>query len=62
MYGGHHAPKFYEVSSTINLQKRGIKNLDFFSHADKKNYSIVIKFCSLVEDGVCSVIPSFEEI
>ena len=40
----------------------GTKNLDFFFLLIKKMYSIAIKFCSLVEDGVSSVIASFEEI
>ena len=37
------------------------KNLDLFSLADKKK-SIAIKFYSLVEPGVSSVVTRFEEI
>ena len=48
------------------MEKRGagglrINSLDFFFLADKKNNSIIIKFCSLVEDGIYTVFVSFRE-
>ena len=47
------------------VAKRGgglrIASLDFFTFADKKNNSIIIKFCSLLEEGIYTVKSNFEE-
>ena len=59
---------YCEANSTRNPQKRsgkvegrsGKKSLFFFL-ADKKKRSVAEKCCSLTEDGVYSVIASFEE-
>ena len=52
------------AGTSLNMsQKEGCRDMKIlnFSLADRKCL-VGFKFCSLVYDGVCSVIASFEEI
>ena len=66
---GHHVPKYYEVSSTRNPQKKrpkwegdGDQKSCFFLLLKKKIIRVTSKFFSPMEDGVRSLIERLEEI